>query len=89
MVEKVAGSRLAQLSNGSVRTTIRDAIAGLRAEAGDDLDLALRALELAYVDRAASHERLAERLSVSRSTFYRLLRRGTRTLAEALSRQDP
>ncbi len=86
--DRLATSRLAQIGGGDVRGTIRDVIAGLRADASSDLDLALRAVELAYLDRVAAHERIAERLSVSRSTFYRLLRRGTRALAEALSRQS-
>lgn len=41
----------------------------------------LRAVELAYLERSISHERLAERLSVSRSTLYRMLRRGNYLLA--------
>ena len=67
-----------------VRGMIRAAIEGLRSD--DDLALPLRAVELAYLERAASHERLAERLAVSRSTFYRLLRRGVRAVAEAVGR---
>jgi DNA-directed RNA polymerase specialized sigma24 family protein len=84
----VGASSLAKIAGDAagVRRLIRATLATLRRGASSDLDLALRAVELAYLDRAAPHERLAERLSVSRSTFYRLLRRGTRALAEALSR---
>jgi hypothetical protein len=84
----VAASSLAQIAGdpAGVRRLIRGTAASLRQTANPDLAHALRAVELAYIERAAAHERLAERLAVSRSTFYRLLRRGTRALAEALSR---
>jgi len=84
----VSSSSLAKLAGDAdgVRRLVRGAVTSLQRTASPDLALAVRALELAYIDRAAAHERLAERLSVSRSTFYRLLRRGTRSLAEALSR---
>jgi hypothetical protein len=84
----VAASSLAQIAGdpAGVRRLIRGTAASLRRTANPDLANALRAVELAYIERAAAHERLAERLAVSRSTFYRLLRRGTRALAEALSR---
>ncbi len=84
----VGASSLAKIAGDAdaVRRLLRGTMTSLRRSTASDLDLALRAVELAYLDRAAPHERLAERLSVSRSTFYRLLRRGTRALAEALSR---
>jgi len=84
----VASSSLGRLAGDAagVRRLVRGTITSLQRAAGPDLALAMRAIELAYVERAAAHERLAERLSVSRSTFYRLLRRGTRSLAEALAR---
>jgi len=85
----VASSSLGKLAGDAagVRSLVRGTVTSLQRSCGPDLALAMRAIELAYVDRAAAHERIAERLSVSRSTFYRLLRRGTRTLAEALSRE--
>ena len=52
---------------------------------GDGQATALRAVELAYLERGVSHERAAERMLVSRSTFYRLLRRGTQALARELA----
>lgn len=83
---RVAASSLSSVATDaeSARAVLRAALKGVGAGAAPELELALRAVELAYIDRAASHERLAERLSVSRSTFYRLLRRGVRALAETL-----
>ena len=69
-----------------VRALIREALARARAGASEDQELAFRALELAYLERSVSHERLAERLSVSRSTFYRLLKRGAAGVVAALGR---
>lgn len=51
-------------------------------ESGRDV---LRALDLAYLQRSTSHERVAERLSVSRSTLYRMLHRGCRLLAARIA----
>jgi hypothetical protein len=70
----------------SVRALIRDALERARAGARDDRQLAFRAVELAYLERSVSQERVAERLSVSRSTFYRLLKRGVAGVAAALGR---
>jgi hypothetical protein len=69
-----------------VRELIRDALERARAGASDDRELAFRAVELAYLERSVSQERVAERLSVSRSTFYRLLKRGVAGVAAALGR---
>ncbi len=85
--ERLEGSSLAPSdSSAEARAAVHGALETARSGAGPDLELALRAVELAYLERAATHERLAERLSVSRSTFYRLLRRGVRALAEELAR---
>ena len=73
-------------SADKVRAMIRDALERARAGARDDRQLAFRAVELAYIERSVSHERVAERLSVSRSTFYRLLKRGVAGVAAALRR---
>jgi hypothetical protein len=70
----------------AVRTLVRQALEEAR-EASPERDVAFRAVELAYLDRSVSHERVAERLAVSRSTFYRLLKRGVRGLATTLSRR--
>lgn len=70
----------------ALRDMVRDALERARAGATDDRALAFRAVELAYFEHSVSHERLAERLSVSRSTFYRLLHRGLAGLVAALGR---
>jgi hypothetical protein len=51
--------------------------------------LAYQALELAFVARIGSHERVAERLAVSRSTLYRLLRRAEEGLGAAILQERP
>jgi transcriptional regulator of acetoin/glycerol metabolism len=71
----------------AVRALIGEALARARAGASEDRELAFRALELAYLEHTISHERAAERLGVSRSTFYRLLKRGTEGVAASLSRR--
>ncbi len=68
-----------------VRALVRQALVRARTDADQDREAALRAVELGYLDRGLSHERAADRLLVSRSTFYRLLRRGTQALARALT----
>ncbi len=70
----------------AVRALIADALARARAGASADRELALRAVELAYLERSVSHERVAERLNVSRSTFYRLLKRGVAGVVAAIAR---
>ena len=69
-----------------VRVLIREALGRARGGASEDRELAFRAVELAYLQHSVSHERLAERLSVSRSTFYRLLKRGVAGVVAALGR---
>jgi hypothetical protein len=70
----------------ALRQAIRDALARARARAAPLQELAYRALELAYMQKSVSHERAAERLAVSRTTFYRLLKRAVRGLAQAWGR---
>jgi AAA ATPase-like protein len=70
----------------ALRGLIREALVDAR-EAAPDREPALKAIELAYLDRSVSHERVAERLAVSRSTFYRLLKRGVQALARALAQR--
>jgi transcriptional regulator of acetoin/glycerol metabolism len=85
-----SGGPLAMLMGGGpldaegLRRAICEALERARRGATADDELAYRALELAYLKKAASHEQAAERLAVSRTTFYRLLKRGTRGLAAAL-----
>jgi hypothetical protein len=68
-----------------LRLAIRTAIERATEQAVHDDALAYRAISLAYVERATSHDIAARQLAVSRSTFYRLLRRGVQALARALS----
>jgi hypothetical protein len=65
-----------------IRQTIQEAFARARAEGPGSMDRGLRALELAYMKRSASHKQAMRSLSVSRATFYRLCKRGVGTLAE-------
>ncbi len=68
-----------------LRTLVGEALRRLSTAAGAQAPLAARAHEHAYLTRSGSHERAAEELAVSRSTFYRLLRYGVRELAIALA----
>jgi len=68
-----------------LRRAIRTAIERATEEAVPDDALAYRAVTLAYVDRAISHDIAARQLAVSRSTFYRLLWWGVQLLARTLS----
>jgi hypothetical protein len=68
-----------------LRQAIGAALARARARATPEQELAYRALELAYLEKATSHERAAERLAVSPRTFYRLLKRGVQGLTAALA----
>lgn len=70
----------------SLRQLVSDAIAAALEVANEADRPALRALELAYLQRATSHERLAERLSVSRSTLYRMLHHGCQLVVAQLIR---
>jgi hypothetical protein len=88
----LARSPIAELVGGpgdpsadSVRALVRAALERARDGATEDRQMALRAVELAYLRPGISHERAAERMRVSRSTFYRLLRRGTNALAQTLA----
>jgi hypothetical protein len=69
----------------ALRQAVRAALARARAGAPASREQAYRALELAYLAKTTSHERAAERLGVSPTTFYRLLKRGVRGLAAALA----
>jgi hypothetical protein len=64
------------------RQTIQEALSSVRAESSQATDNALRALELAYMERGACHKQAMYSLSVSRATFYRLCKRGIKALAE-------
>lgn len=68
-----------------LRAVLQAALARAKERAGPGEEAAYRALELGYLTRGLAHERAAERLSVSRTTFYRLLKRGVQGLARALA----
>jgi hypothetical protein len=90
---RLLGSPLAATLGAStadgLRAVVRETLEARRPQLTRQVALAYRALELAYFTRASSLERAAEELAVSRSTFYRLLRRGVNDLAAAIAyRQD-
>jgi hypothetical protein len=68
-------------SPSSVRRWLMDAIASAELDA---VPLARALLTLYYVERCGSHEALAERLHVSRATYFRTHQRALRTLAMQL-----
>jgi hypothetical protein len=68
-----------------VRTVLRAAMERTTQQMTADDGLPIRALTLAHVARDTSVEAAARQLAVSRSTFYRLLRRGVQALARALA----
>jgi hypothetical protein len=94
---RLAQSPLARLAAGlvpldggtppheSLRGLVRRALAESRANGADEAEQACRAVELAYFERKLAHEAIAERLNVSRSSFYRLLHRAERDIAERLT----
>jgi hypothetical protein len=67
-----------------VRNRIVDGLTHARASASNSGDRAFRALELGYMRRTASQKQAMQSLAVSRATFYRLCRRGVRTVVERL-----
>jgi DNA-directed RNA polymerase specialized sigma24 family protein len=85
LADRASGEEPALPVAEAVRRDIRAALAAARAAAPPGRELAYRALELAYLEQRLSHERAAERLAVSRATFYRLLQRGVHGLARALT----
>jgi hypothetical protein len=69
------------LTGGQLKAWLLDALAS--AELGD-WPSGRVLLTLYYIDRAGSHESLAERLNVSRATYFRCHRRAIERLAAAL-----
>jgi hypothetical protein len=67
----------------ALRVAIRRAVAAAFGPAADD-DLARRMVELADLDASVTHEQAAERLAVSRATYFRHLRQARRRVALAL-----
>jgi hypothetical protein len=72
--------------SSAVRQAILQALAAPRTPAAAGLEAAYHAVELVYLSRRPSRKLEARHLSVSRATLYRLVKRGIRGLAEALSR---
>ena len=68
----------------ALRETIVGALASARTNASPSQIEAYRALELAYIKKTVSSERAAELLNVSRSTYYRLVKRGIDELVDVL-----
>jgi len=69
----------------AVRQAILQALTAARA-ASDGNDAPYRALELVYLSKHLCPKQGARDLAVSRATLYRLMKRGMRGLAGALSR---
>ena len=69
-----------------LRASLEEALRIGMERAGPDGERALQAVEVGYIRPLGSHERAAESLNVSRTTFFRLLKRGielaTRSWAE-------
>lgn len=82
---RVGGDAAENERASAVRDLVRDALDRVRSVATPDVALAYRALELAYLEKRANHERVAEQISVSRTQFYRLIKRATSGLVEALA----
>ena len=71
-----------------LRKAIQEILASTRATAVHEVDLALRAVEAAYLHRRIGRKQSARSLGVSRATFYRLAQRGVRELAKALTHNN-
>jgi hypothetical protein len=67
-----------------LRAVVRRALAEARAGGDADVELPCKALEIAYFERKLSHEAIAARLNVSRTTFYRLVHRAEREVVSRL-----
>lgn len=77
---------LSEQSPGALRTAIQQAVEQAQRAAIDQVEgEPYRAIVLGYLTRGLTHERAAERMRVSRATFYRLLKRGVQGLAAILS----
>lgn len=68
-----------------IRSWLLDALRSPELEEGGDVVPVRRLLQLYYVERVGSHERVAEHLNVSRATYFRWHREALRRLGEALS----
>ncbi|MGI5837292.1 MAG: hypothetical protein ACOX87_12510 [Chloroflexota bacterium] len=68
----------------ALRRAILGSLATASNQATPHQQEAYRALELAYIQRTSSQEKAAERMNVSRTTFYRLIKRGIQGLATSM-----
>ena len=66
-----------------LRASLEEALRIGMERAGPDGKRALQAVEVGYIRSLGSHERAAESLNVSRTTFFRLLKRGIEVLAKS------
>ncbi|HEX2988318.1 MAG TPA: DUF1492 domain-containing protein, partial [Chloroflexota bacterium] len=71
---------------GALRRAVQEAVEAGAAIASPEMAESYRALDMAYMHRAGTHEQVAEQLCVSRATFYRLLKRAIRATSELLTR---
>jgi hypothetical protein len=65
----------------AVRKAIEEALSRARTASSAAMEQAYRALELGYMKRRANHKEAMCSMAVSRATFYRLCKRGVRSLA--------
>jgi hypothetical protein len=69
-----------------LRERVRSVLSQARSVCAPDKQHAYDAIELAYLGRNGNRKQAARKLAASRATFYRLVRRGVRGLAETLVR---
>jgi hypothetical protein len=69
-----------------LRERVRSGLSQARSVCAPDKQHAYDAIELAYLGRNGNRKQAARKLAASRATFYRLVRRGVRGLAETLVR---
>jgi hypothetical protein len=69
-----------------LRERVRSVLSQARSVCAPDKLHAYDAIELAYLGRNGNRKQAARKLATSRATFYRLVRRGVRGLAETLVR---
>lgn len=67
-----------------VRSAIEGALSRLRADTSSVIEQACRALELGYMKKRPSHKAAMCSMAVSRATFYRLCKRGIRSLTDEM-----
>jgi hypothetical protein len=68
------------------REMVLSALTEARANSSPDKRLAYHAVELAYLGDGSTRKQAARQLAASRATFYRLVSRGVRGLAQTLAR---